>query len=598
MRERAIRIGDFSGYLGDRFSAVDEVLAGDPVDVLIGDYLAEITLAALSVRYRRDPARGYVEYFVDQLRPHLATLAERGVKVVTNAGGFHPAALASALRELIAAEGVALRVAHVEGDNVLDRLAAYQQAGHRLENLDSGAALTEWDADPMAANAYLGGWGIAEALAGGADIVVCGRVTDASLTAGPAAWWHGWGREDWDALAGAVLAGHIIECGPHATGGNFSGFTRVPGMLVPGFPIAEIDAAGDSVITKHAHDGGTVTTDTVTAQIVYEIQGPAYLNPDVTVHLDEVALELDGPDRVRVSGTTGSPPPPTTKVAVFGQLGHQVVNTVFVTGLDVDAKVDLLRAQIGRDVPEGVTDLDITRIGTAAADPSTQWDATVGLRVMATAAEKAPLERFDAAARLGSLYLQSVPGYFHDGGAGLTSTPRPRIDYWPALLPMSEVPHRVVLADGSVVDVKPPVRTEPVAPQPAHPEPGKPATTGGTRSAPLGLLAHARSGDKGGNSNVGVWVSDDRAWPWLREALSTEALRELMPECADLPVVRHEFPNLRAVHFVLRGLLGTGGSSNLRVDQVGKAVGEYLRAKHVTIPVELLPGEGGNHVAD
>jgi hypothetical protein len=592
MSERPIRIGNFSGYLGDRFTALAEALAGDPVDVLIGDYLAEITLAALSSRYQRDPGRGFVEYFVDQIRPHLPALAERGVKVVTNAGGFHPAALAGALRREIAEAGVSLRVAHIEGDNVVSRLAEYRESGHDLANLDTGAPLSDWGVTPIAANAYLGGWGIAAALAEGADIVVCGRVTDASLTAGPAAWWHGWRADDWDALAGAVLAGHVIECGPHATGGNFSGFTRVPDMLVPGFPIAEIAADGGSVITKHARDGGAVTVDTVTAQLVYEIQGPRYLNPDVTVHLDDTEPVLLGPDRVALSGTTGSPPPPTTKVAVFAPVGYQVVNTVYATGLEIDEKVDLLRAQLGRELPEGVDELDITRIGTAATDPESQWEATVGIRVMATAREREPLERLDLSGRLLSLYLQSIPGFFHDGGSSLTAHPRPRIDYWPALLPMSEVDHRAVLDDGRTVTVAAPERTE-LAEVPVHPEPGEVPMATEVRRAPLGTVAHARSGDKGGNSNVGIWVPDEKAWPWLRSTLSTMELRRLVPELKDLDVVRHEFPKLHAVHFVLRGLLGTGGSSNLRVDQVGKAVGEYLRAKHVLIPVELLPGQGG-----
>jgi len=585
---RPIRIGDFSGYLGDRFTALDEALAGDPVDVLIGDYLAEITLAALSARHRQDPARGYVEYFVDQVRPHLGTLAERGIRLVANAGGFNPAALAARLRELAEADGAPLRIAHVDGDNVLDRLDELRRAGNRLEHLDTGATLAEWGAEPLAANAYLGGWGIAAALEAGADVVLCGRVTDASLTAGPAAWWHGWSPGDWDQLAGAVLAGHIIECGPHATGGNFSGFTAVPNPQVPGFPIAEIAADGTSTITKHTGDGGTVTTDTVTAQLVYEIQGPRYLNPDVTTHLDHVALTQDGPDRVRVSGAAGSPPPPTTKVAVFGHVGYQVVNTVFATGLDIDAKVELLRAQLSRNLPDGIDDLDITRLGSPAPDPATQWEATTAVRVMATARDREPLERFDAARRIGSLYLQSIPGFFHDGAGTLTSAPRPRIEYWPALLPMTEIAHRAVLPGGSTVDVKVP-ETAPAQPQPDHPEPTPPDTTG-TRLAPLGLLAHARSGDKGGNSNVGLWVSDERAWPWLRRTLTTAELRRLLPEVADLQVVRHEFPRLRAVHFVLRGLLGTGGSANLRADQIGKAVGEYLRAKHVPVPADLLPG--------
>jgi hypothetical protein len=584
---RPIRIANFSGYLGDRYTAIDEAMAGDPVDVLMGDYLAEVTLAALSARYRKDPSRGYVEYFLRQIEPHLATLAERGIKVVTNAGGFHPAALAAALRELAEATGVRLNVAHVEGDNVVSRLAKYEQAGHLLENLDTGAPLSSWGVEPMAANAYLGGWGIAAALAEGADVVICGRVTDASLTSGPAAWWHGWHRDDWNALAGAVAAGHIIECGPHAVGGNFAGFTRIANMLTPGFPIAEIASDGGSVITKHSRDGGEVTVDTVTAQLVYEIQGPRYLNPDVTVHLDTVRLAAVGRDRVELSGVTGSPPPPTTKVAVFGQLGYTIVNTVYVTAPDVAAKVDLLRAQISKDVPEDVTTLDITPLGTAATDPETQWEATVPLRVMAAARERDALVRFNLAGRLGALYLQSIPGLFHDGGARWDSSPRARIDYWPALLPQAAVDHRVVLADGRTLDVRPPGQTE-TGSQPVHPEPAEAPPAANVRRAPLGSVAYARSGDKGGNSNVGVWVRDERAWPWLRTALSTMELRRLMPEVKDLEIVRHEFPHLRAVHFVLCGLLGTGGSSNLRVDQVGKAVGEYLRAKHVLIPEELF----------
>ncbi|GAA5148258.1 DUF1446 domain-containing protein [Pseudonocardia eucalypti] len=560
-------------------------MAGDPVDVLVGDYLAEVTLAALAARHRQDPGKGYVDYFLDQLRPHLATLKRRGVKVVANAGGFNPAALAGELRGMAAADGVPLRVAHVEGDNVLARLDELAADGHPLTHLDTGAPLAEWGHRPLAANAYLGGWGIATALAEGADVVVCGRVTDASLTVGPAAWWHGWRRDDWDALAGALLAGHIIECGAHATGGNFSGFTRIPDMLVPGFPIAEVAADGTAVITKHGPDGGAVTVDTVTAQLLYEIQGPVYLNSDVTLHLDEVELTEEGPDRVRMSGATGSPPPPTTKVAMFGQLGYQTVHTVYVTAPDVPAKVALLRAQIGRDLPDGV-ELEFTPIGTAAPDPASQWEATVGLRVMATAGDREALDAFGLATRLGSLYLQSIPGFFLDGAVPPRATARPVIGYWPGLLPQSALAHRVVL-DDRAFDVPAPPDTA-LTGQPAHPEPEPVPTGGATRTAPLGDVAYARSGDKGGNSNVGIWAPDPRAWEWLRATLSTAELRRLMPELAGLDVVRHELPKLRAVHFVLRGLLGTGGSSNTRVDQIGKAVGEYLRSKPLPVPVELL----------
>lgn len=587
MARGPIRVANFSGYLGDRFTAVDEAMAGDPVDVLVGDYLAEITLAALAARYQHDPTKGYVGYFLDQIRPHLAALAERGVKVVTNAGGFHPAGLAAALRDLASREGVQLRIAHIEGDNVAPDLPRLRAEGHRFEHLDTGQPLESWGLEPIAANAYLGGWGIAAALAEGADIVVCGRATDASLAAGAAAWWHGWDRGDWTAMAGAVTAGHIIECGSQAVGGNFSGFTRIPDMTTPGFPIAEIAADGTSVITKHARDGGAVTVDTVTAQLVYEIQGPTYLNPDVTVHFDTLRLTALGRDRVGVGGATGSPPPPTTKVAAFAQLGFAIVDTVFVTAPDVDDKIELLRAQVGKDLPDGVDQLEFTRLGTAATDPEGQWDATVAVRVAATARQREPLVRLGLARRLAGLYLQSIPGFFHDADAAPATKPKPRIDYWPALLPQEAVAHRAVLDDGRVVRIDPPADTA-VSEQPRHPEPAAAPPATGTRSAALGSVAYARSGDKGGNCNVGVWVPDERAWPWLRQALSTAELRRLLPEVKNLDIVRHELPALRAVHFVLRGLLGTSASANTRVDQAGKAVGEYLRAKHLPIPEELL----------
>jgi hypothetical protein len=587
MSSPAIRIGNFSGYLGDRFTAIEEALAGDPVDVLMGDYLAEVTLPALSSRYRRDSTKGYVEYFVDQVRPHLRALAERGIKLVTNAGGFNPAGLAAALRDEAAAAGADLTIAHVEGDNLLAALPELRAAGHRLDNLDTGAVLDDWGVEPTAANAYLGGWGIAQALRSGVDVVVCGRVTDASLTVGPAAWWHGWRVDQWDELAGAVTAGHIVECGAHATGGNFAGFTRIADLLVPGFPIAEVNADGSAIITKHSRDDGAVTTDTVTAQLLYEIQGPRYLNPDVTVHLDDVTVTELEPNRILVRGATGSPAPPTTKVAVFGKIGYQSVNTTFVTAPDVEAKIELLRAQLSRNLPAGVV-LELTRIGVAAPDPETQWDATVSVRVMATATDREPLEAYDLAGRLGNLYLQSIPGFYLDGQAGLRAGARPQIAYWPTVLEQSLIGHRVVLPGGEVHEVPAPTVTEPVQPQPEHPEPEPRPGAEATRRVPLGTVAYARSGDKGGNSNVGIWAIDDRAWPWLRAELTTERLRRLMPEVKGLEVVRHEFPNLRAVHFVLRGLLGAGGSSNTRVDQIGKAIGEYLRAKQVSVPAHLL----------
>ena len=585
-RREVIRIANFSGYAGDRFTALSEVVGGDPVDVLVGDYLAEITLAPLAAAFRKAPEKGYFDYFRIQLAPHLQGLLARGVRVVTNAGGYNPAALAAGLRADAQAQGLTVNVAYVEGDDVLPDLETLQSNGHELAHLETGSPLSSWGRSPLTANAYLGAWGIAAALTAGADIVVCGRVTDASLVVGPAAWWHSWEPDDWNALAGAVVAGHLIECGPQASGGNFAGFLDSPALTKPGFPIAEVAADGSSIITKHGRDEGTVTIDTVTAQLLYEIQGPRYLNPDVTVHLEDVQLREQGPDRVEVSGATGSPPPDTAKVAIFASAGYQTVHTVYVTAPEVEEKVALLRRQLESHRPVGVDHLEFTQIGVPDPHGLDQWSATVAIRVMATAKDRASLEQFGLDAVIASLYLSSFPGFFTDTATSARSSYRQLIDYWPALLAITELDHRVVLDDGTVLPVKGPPRTQP--PHQLSPmEPVGRPDEGDLVEVRLQDLVHTRSGDKGGNSNVGVWVKDARYWPWL-QSLSSQDLRRLLPETADLDVVRHELPHLLAVHFVIRGLLGTGGSSNLRVDQVGKAVGEYLRSRTVLIPRALL----------
>ncbi|MBI5276465.1 MAG: DUF1446 domain-containing protein [Burkholderiales bacterium] len=583
-------VAAFSGYFGDRATALDEAMAGDAIHVLIGDYLAEITLAGISARFRKDPTQGYAEYFVKQVQPHLAGIAARGIKLVTNAGGLNPHGLAQVLRGLVAEAGLSLKIACVEGDNVLDRVALLQAAGHPFTHLDTGETLADWGRTPIAANAYLGAWGIAAALREGADIVLCGRVTDSSLTLGPAAWWHGWQLDDWDRLAGGVVAGHILECGPHVTGGNFSGFASLPGITFPGFPVGEIAADGSTVITKHARDGGAVTTHTVTAQLVYEIQGPKYLNPDVTVDLSDIRCEQIAPDRVRVSGARGAPPPDTTKVAMFATEGWQIVSWAFVTGIDIERKLALLRAQLHALLGGHVDHLEITAFGTPAAQPESQAEATVAVRIAARASERDALTEEHFFSKLNSLYLWSVPGFYTDSGAERSLKPTRRIEYWPAVLDVSQLTHTVTLDDGRTLEIPPHPRAVKAAQQPVHaePQPQPVDARRATQRAPLGRVAYARSGDKGGNSNVGIWAADEKAWPWLRQALTTDTLRRLLPRADGLEIVRHEFPHLRAVHFIVRGLLGRGGSTNLQADQVGKAVGEFVLARQMDIPVELL----------
>ncbi|HUC38169.1 MAG TPA: acyclic terpene utilization AtuA family protein, partial [Acidimicrobiales bacterium] len=342
MSTHVLRVANCSGFYGDRLSAAKELVEGGPIDVLTGDYLAELTMLILYKARLRDPSAGYAATFYRQMEEVLGTCVQRGTKIVSNAGGLNPAGLAEKLRELAGKLGIEARVAHVEGDDIVGELPALAAKGEDLANLDTGVPLAQAPSEPVSANAYLGGFGIAAALAGGADVVVTGRVTDASLVVGPAIWRFGWSRSDLDRLAGAVVAGHVIECGAQTTGGNYSFFGEVPGLEHPGFPIAEMHEDGSSVITKHPGTGGLVSVGTVTAQLLYEIAGPLYENPDVVADFSTIHLEQSGPDRVSISGTRGRPPPERLKVSVNLLGGWRNTMTFALTGLDIEEKADLV----------------------------------------------------------------------------------------------------------------------------------------------------------------------------------------------------------------------------------------------------------------
>ncbi|GAA4630395.1 DUF1446 domain-containing protein [Actinoallomurus vinaceus] len=580
---RPVRIANCSGFYGDRLTALAEVVRGGPVDVVTGDYLAEVTMLVLAKNRLKKPTGGYATTFLRQLEPVAAEIAERGIKVVVNAGGLDPAGLARDTRALLAEAGVDLTVAHVEGDDLTARLTELAAEGHDLAHLDTGKPFTSWGHEPLTANAYLGGFGIAAALRGGADIVITGRVADASLVTGAAAWWWGWSPDDHDALAGAVVAGHVIECGAQATGGNFSGFTAIPDLRHPGFPIAEVDRDGTSVITKHERTGGAVTVDTVTAQLLYEIGAPGYLNPDVIARLDTVRLAQEGPDRVRISGTAGQAPPPTTKVAVTGLGGWRNGCTFVLTGLDIDAKAALVeRAVHARlDGDPGITDLRFTRIGLPATDPADQMAGSSLLHVAVDGDQRSAGRAFSALCV--ELALSSYPGIY---GMGAPTAGSAYGVYWPTLVPQRILRHTVMHADGRQETIPAPATVEPVE-SAGTVAPGE-YESGPVVEGPLGRLVHARSGDKGGNANVGLWVSDPEAWPWLAATMTVDRLQDLLPETRGLTVERYVLPNLRAVNFVVQGLLDGGATEARRFDTQAKALGEWLRARHVPLPERLL----------
>jgi len=587
-----------------------EMLTGGELDYLTGDYLAELTMLILGRDRMKHPDKGYAKTFLRQLEECLGIASDRGVRIVTNAGGLNPAGLAAAVRALADKLGIGVSVAHVEGDDVLARADEFGFAG-----------------PPLTANVYLGAWGIVDCLGSGADIVVTGRVTDASVIVGPAAAHFGWSRDDHTAIAGAIAAGHIIECGTQATGGNYSFFTRdfpdLAALMHPGFPIAEINADGSSVITKHPGTGGAVTSDTVTAQLLYEISGARYANPDATLRVDSIELSEEGSDRVRVSGVIGEPPPPTLKVSLNTIGGFRNEMTFILTGLDIEAKAELVRRQLEASLTVTPSELEWTLARTDHPDADTEQAASALLRCVARDSDPSTVGRQFSSAAV-QLALASYPGF--------TSTTPPGDGqvygvFTAAYLPADQVDHIAVRPDGTRTVIPPAGQTMKLDSVSINGLP-KPLPNGPTRRVPLGTIAGARSGDKGGSANIGVWIRNraseatgehnraseatgehnraseatgehnraseatgstaDDQWRWLAHTLTVEKLRELLPETADLPVTRHVLPKLRAVNFVIDDILGKGVAYQARFDPQAKGLGEWLRSRLVDIPEELL----------
>jgi hypothetical protein len=566
-----LRIGNCSGFYGDRLSAMREMLLVGDLDVLTGDYLAELTMLILGRDAMKDPRLGYARTFVRQVEDSLGLALEGGVKIVANAGGVNPAGLADRLREVAGGLGLYPSIAHVEGDD--------------LRSLGFPGALT--------ANAYLGGFGIAAALSAGADIVVTGRVTDASLVVGPAVAHFGWTPSSLDELAGAVVAGHVLECGAQACGGNFSGFRGIDRSGPLGFPVAELAADGSSVITKHPGTGGAVTVDTVTAQLVYEIQSTRYLGPDATTHLDSIRLTQESTDRVRISGVRGEAPPAQLKVCVNELGGWRNTVQFVLTGLDIEAKADWVREQLtaafGGSPPASV-DWSDTQL--PQPDSDTEEGASTLLRCTVKDSSADPVGKPFTTAAV-ELALASYPGFTMTGPP---AAPTPYGVYRAEYVDRSAVTHTVVHADGRREQIPDPtvLSTGSTAAEGRRPSPYPAPQDQLNRRVPLGTFVHARSGDKGGDANLGLWVEHDGSAKydarvtWLAKLITPKKIRELVPEAAGLDVEVFVLPNLGAVNVLIRGLLGDGVAASTRFDPQAKGLGEWVRSRMVHVQEDLL----------
>lgn len=580
-----IKIANCSGFYGDKLSAAREMVDGGPIDVLTGDYLAELTMTILYNQRSKNPDAGYVGTFLKQIKDVLATCMEKDIKIVTNAGGLNPSAMATAVSDIANELGLAVKVAYIDGDDLMPRLADLQDQGEQFENMDTHQMLTEGNRSPVTANAYLGAWGIKAALDMGADVVVCPRVTDAAVVIGPAAWKFNWQRQDYDALAGALAAGHIIECGAQATGGNYAFFQEVPSFHNMGYPIAEIEANGNFTITKHPGTGGLVSVGTVKAQLLYEISSPAYLNPDVIAHFDTMNIEQQGEDRVYVSGCRGSSPTPTHKVCINTAGGFRNSMEMLLTGLDIEEKADIFTDTLFQSVggKDQFDDVTIQLIRNDKEDPGTNEESYARLRVNVKSKDPQLVGRIFSA-RIIELALANFPGF----SASSAGSGGPFISYWPALVDSKYITENVHL-DGESVEIQPTSQLD-LAPiyyqQPPVKIPEYPR--GDTERIPFGRLFGTRSGDKGGNANIGVWAKTPEAFGFLHEFLTVDKFKELLADTAEYEIERFDLPNLYALNFYIHGILGEGVSSSVRIDGQAKTMGEYLRAKFIEVPSALV----------
>ncbi len=597
MSARRVRIGGAAGYWGDTAFGPEQLVHHGNVRYLVFDYLAEVTMAILAKARAKDPAAGFATDFVTQvIRPLAPEIRRRGIRVIANAGGVNLPACAAAIRAALAEAGVELKVGIVEGDDLLPR--AGELRGRGIREMFDGRPLPEKLAS---CNAYLGAFPIAAALDAGADIVVTGRVVDSAVTLGALIHEFGWKPDDWDRLAAGTLAGHLIECGCQATGGNFTDWERVADDWDRmGFPIAECAADGSFVITKPEGTGGCVSPLSVGEQLVYEIDdAQAYVVPDVVCDFSSARLVQDGPDRVHVSGVRGRPRTADYKVCATHDDGFRATFLQTITGFEAPRRArangEAILAVARRRLEKlGLPDFLDTAIHLIGCN--TLWNPAhfpppeaheLVLRVDVWHARYSGCEAFSKEAAGAALSMTT--GRCAAGPTGRPKT-TPVVRPFSFLFPKSEVPVRVTVDDAAVAyDWAAYARAPAAVPATPIPEPAAPDLSRQERvSVPLRRLAVARSGDKGDKSNIGVIARRAEFLPWIAAALSAEAVRAWMAHTGTPRVERFLLPGLNALNFLLHDALGGGGAVSLRLDVQGKTYAQQLLHHPVSVPRALL----------
>jgi len=591
----SVRIGNAGGYWGDDLSALKRQLTGGDLDYITMDFLAEITMSILQRQRQSNSELGYAVDFLDQLKECLPLIVKKNTRVISNAGGINPIGLGRKIVEMAQKMGLKIKVGIVYGDNIVDNLYELTAAGERFTNMETGEDFFNVRSRITSANIYLGAEPVVKALEAGCQIVVTGRVTDTGITLAPMIHELGWSMEDWDKMAAGIVAGHIIECGAQATGGNITDWQEVKSFHNIGYPIIEMEKSGEFTVTKHPNTGGMVTEKTVKEQLVYEMGDPSnYISPDGVARFDSIQLKQTGKDRVRVFGIKGKPEPDCLKVSMSFDDGWKASGEVLVSGPDTFKKAKTIADIFWKKLNHKYEATHTAMVGSGSCWPGSLSEYEPNEILLRFAVRDKQIAKVKDFGKALSTLILSGPA-----GMAVTGRGRPKpvqvVAYWPALMHRSRVKAKVltIATDGSedFHEIGFPIRmqakrSEAIAAPTVRPKLRK--ATGATKVVKLGELCYARSGDKGDTCNIGVLARSPEIYGWLVANLTTKKVKEFFGGMTLGKVTRYELDNLQGLNFLLEETLGGGGTQSLLLDPQGKTLAQALLQMPVKAPAGLL----------
>ncbi|UCG62387.1 MAG: DUF1446 domain-containing protein [Candidatus Zixiibacteriota bacterium] len=593
--KRKIRIGNAGGYWGDDLSALKRQLTGGPLDYITMDFLAEITMSILQRQKKKNPDQGYAVDFLEQVDECLPLIVRKKVTVISSAGGINPIGMGRKIIEMAQRKGLDIKVGIVYGDDIVNHLYELTAAGERFTNMETGDDFLKVRPRITSANIYLGAEPVVKALEAGCQIIVTGRVTDTGLTLAPMIHEFGWAMDDWDKMAAGIVAGHIIECGAQASGGNITDWGEVRSFHNIGYPIVEMERDGEFVVTKHPNTGGVVSEKTIKEQLVYEMGDPSnYISPDGVACFDTIRLKTEGADRVRVYGIRGKPEPDHLKVSMSYEDGWKANGAVLVSGPDTEEKAktiaDVFWEKLNHKYEATRTDM----LGSGSIWPEKLRSCDSNEILLRFAVRDKSLEKVKDFGKALSTLILSGPA-----GMAVTTGGRPKpslvVTYWPALMHRGRVKAKVLVIDSGgdedFYEILFPVRVRSVQELPLRKPKSKRVkakATGRSVKVKLGEICYARSGDKGDTCNIGVLARSPQIYEWMIDNLTAEKVKGFFKGITQGKVVRFELENLHGMNFLLEETLGGGGTRSLMIDPQGKTLAQALLQMEVKVPQTLL----------